>query len=82
MEDQSLITKKEGNKKILLDERSIKSEQEEQEESDFERYIAHRAAMGLAPVAQNEKRPKIETDFIKNEGLTVTADLIEKYKSN
>ncbi|AFD07653.1 carboxy terminal-processing peptidase [Solitalea canadensis] len=82
LEDQSLITKKEGNKKILLDERSIKSEQEEQEESDFERYIAHRAAMGLAPVAQNEKRPKIETDFIKNEGLTVTADLIEKYKSN
>lgn len=69
---------KEANakKSLVLDLKKYEAMQGEQERRDLKRINEHRALQGLKPVTSIEGVTKSKVDYIKDESLQVTAELV------
>ncbi len=80
-EDIQRFEKNRNEKSVVLSEITLRAERQKSEEEELNRYNARRKLQGLPAVAKGETRPVLETDFMKDEGLLITAELIAMLKN-
>ncbi|SMO52818.1 carboxy terminal-processing peptidase [Solitalea koreensis] len=81
LEDIKEVEKARTQKSVVLNEDELKKEREVKEAEDLERYNRRRVVQGLKPIAKGADRSPLNNDYIKDESLQITSELVSKSKS-
>ncbi|MCO4292757.1 carboxy terminal-processing peptidase [Solitalea sp. MAHUQ-68] len=82
LEDIKEFETNESRKDVVLNINQLKKERDQKEEEDLARYNERRKAQGQKPVAKGADKTPLNNDYVKDESLQVTAELIGKTSSN
>ncbi|POY38935.1 tail-specific protease [Solitalea longa] len=82
LEDIKEFEQNESRKTVVLNIDELKKEREAKEDEDLVRFNARRKALGEKPVAKGTSLTPLNNDFVKDESLQITAELINKTMPN
>ncbi|MCZ4245049.1 carboxy terminal-processing peptidase [Pedobacter punctiformis] len=77
-EDIEKLKEINARKSLVLDLKKFEAIQAEQENEDLKRTNERRKLLGLTPITATEAQEKPKVDYVKDESLQVTAELISK----
>ncbi|MGE9516029.1 MAG: carboxy terminal-processing peptidase [Solitalea-like symbiont of Tyrophagus putrescentiae] len=76
------LKKARDRKEIVLNEKELQKENEKEAFENLNQYNKRRKLLNLKPVKKGEKRPKLEYDFLKEEGIKILIDFVSLNNKN